>query len=901
MPISAGTRLGPYEILAPLGAGGMGEVYRARDPRLNRFIAIKILPGHAAMDADRRERFQREAHAIAALNHPNIVTIYSTEEIDGHAVLTMELIEGRSLAEAIPKGGLPLDRLLPIAIAVADAVATAHQKGITHRDLKPANIMLGQGEQEGRVKVLDFGLARLADTATGTSGATSMPTTLVGAVGANPLTAEGRILGTVAYMSPEQAEGKTVDARSDLFSLGVVLYEMATGRRPFTGDTSISVISSIVKDTPKPVTELNVELPHEIGRIIRHALTKDPERRYQTAKDLRNDLEELKRSLDTGELAAHRSGTSVRGGATRGWQWAALGLALVSVATIAAIVVLLRSGPDSPVSSAPTPQIEMIRLTNSGTARLPALSPDGKFVAYVEGDSDKPGDQPSVWVRQIASGSATRIVPPAPATQIRAVAFTPDGSFIDFVKGETNRRNALWRVPVLGGTPRKLVDQAGSAPGWSPDGKQMAFLANAPSETHVVVAEADGSQPRVIATRKLPQRYPTVTFGSRPDLRPMWLPDGRTIAVIGLDGTVGIADLVLLTVSVAGGAETTLLNLGGYGLSSWMGMAAARDGRSFILNRTEPDGPQQLVRLHLPTGDTTRLTNDLSTYSGASLAGDAVVASRLDSRSSLWLTDAAGKGARQIGQDIPTRLEGMAWAGNGRVINFAVLAGGMGLWSTDVSGGAPELIVPGGGFFFSTTGDGRTLVYVRRRENTNELWRSDADGTHATQIATGGFTRATVTPDGSAVLYLWSKSGVQNLWMIDIRGGAPRQLAPFLALAAGLAASPDGRLVMIRSIDEQTRLPETRIIPITGGEPVRRLRTDQVFRRWAPDGRGLAYVDPSGLNVWVQPLEGGAPRQLTHFTDGPPIVEFAWSPDGQQLALTRAIDTSDIVMLKGIK
>jgi Tol biopolymer transport system component len=897
MALSSGARLGPYEILASLGAGGMGEVYKARDPRLNRFIAIKLLPGPAAMDPDRRERFEREARAIAALNHPNIVTIHSIEEIDGHAVLTMELIEGRSLAEAIPKAGLPLDRLLPIAIAVADAVVTAHQKGITHRDLKPANVMLGQGEHEGRIKVLDFGLAKLADTATGTSAATSMPTTLVDGVSAKPLTGEGRILGTVAYMSPEQAEGKTLDARSDLFSLGVILYEMATGRRPFTGDTSISVISAIVKDTPTPVTELNIELPHELGRIIRHALTKDPERRYQTAKDLRNDLEELKRSLDSGELCAHGSGAPVRTGGTRRWQWAALGLALVSVATIATFVVLVRRGQEAAVSSAPAPQIEMIRLTNSGTARLPALSPDGKFVAYVEGDSD----QPSVWVRQIASGSATRIVPPAPATQIRALAFTPDGSFVDFVKGETDRPNALWRVPVLGGTPRKLVDQASSAPGWSPDGRQMAFLTSTTGANHVVVAEADGSRPRVIATRKLPQRYLTITLGSRPDLRPIWLPDGQTIAVIGADATVGMADLFLVTVNVAGGAEQTLLDLGGYGLSEGMGMAAARDGRSFILNRVERDGPQQLVRVHLPDGNTTRLTNDLSNYSGASLAGDALVAARLDSRSSLWLADAAGRGARQIGQDIPSRLYGLAWGGTGRVISFAVLAGGMGLWSTDVSGGAPELIVPGGGLFFSTSGDGRTLIYVRRRDNNNELWRSDADGTHATQIATGGFTGATVTPDGSAVLYLWSKSGVQSLWIIDARGGSPRQFAPVFAAATGHEVSPDGRFVMFRSINRQTRLPETLIVPIGGGEPVRRLNTTRVFRRWAPDGEGLAYVDQSGLNVWVQPLEGGAPRQLTHFTDGPPIVEFAWSPNGKQLALTRVVDMTDIVMLKGIR
>ena len=221
-----GRKLGPYEVLAKLGEGGMGEVYRARDPRLNRDIALKILPAGATVDVERRERFQREAQAIAALNDPGIVTIYSVEDDDGTAFLTMELVEGRPLSELLARGALPLAQLLKIGIDVADAIAAAHQKGITHRDLKPANIMLGDGDHAGRVKVLDFGLAKLAEGSS--AGAqTDLPTAL--------LTGEGRILGTVAYMSPEQAEGKTIDARSDLFSLGVVLYEMATGRRPFTG------------------------------------------------------------------------------------------------------------------------------------------------------------------------------------------------------------------------------------------------------------------------------------------------------------------------------------------------------------------------------------------------------------------------------------------------------------------------------------------------------------------------------------------------------------------------------------------------------------------------------------------------------------------------------------------
>ena len=240
----------------------MGEVYKARDPRLNRLVALKRLPAGAATDPERRERFEREAQVVAALNHPHIVTIYSVEQADGQFFLTMELVEGRSLAEALPRGGLSLDRVLKIAIPVADAIAAAHQKGITHRDLKPANIMLGEGEQDGRVKVLDFGLAKLSEAPLAAAWSTAMPTALV--------TGEGRILGTVAYMSPEQAQGKPIDARSDLFSLGVILYEMATGVRPFTGDTSLSIISSILKDTPKPITDLNPGPPRDLGRAGRY-------------------------------------------------------------------------------------------------------------------------------------------------------------------------------------------------------------------------------------------------------------------------------------------------------------------------------------------------------------------------------------------------------------------------------------------------------------------------------------------------------------------------------------------------------------------------------------------------------------------------------------------------------
>jgi serine/threonine protein kinase/tetratricopeptide (TPR) repeat protein len=276
-----GQRLGAYQLSSRIGAGGMGEVYRAHDPRLGRDIALKLLPAAFAADRERLHRFEQEARAAAALNHPNIVTIHSVEEANGIRFLTMELVEGQPLSELIQPGGLPLDRLLGVAIPLADALAAAHAKGVTHRDLKPANIMVGT---DRRVKILDFGLAKLHESSAA-GGVTALPTV--------DMTGEGRIVGTVAFMSPEQAEGKPIDHRSDLFSLGVILYEMATGRRPFTGETSMSIISSILKDTPPSITDLRATLPRELGRITRRALTKDLERRYQTAKDLRNDLEDL--------------------------------------------------------------------------------------------------------------------------------------------------------------------------------------------------------------------------------------------------------------------------------------------------------------------------------------------------------------------------------------------------------------------------------------------------------------------------------------------------------------------------------------------------------------------------------------------------------------------------------
>ena len=398
--------LGHYRIVRAIGAGGMGDVYLAEDTKLGRQVALKVSPltgqtgtredgSGSSSRAERRQRFEREARAVAALNHPNIITIYSVEEHEAVLFLTMEYVEGRTLTDLIPREGMSLAQWLQIAIPLADAVGAAHQRGITHRDLKAANVMVGS---DGRLKVLDFGLAKVRDE----SRIDGLSRTLT----VEPLTGEGRIIGTVAYMSPEQAQGKPVDARSDVFSLGILLFEMATGQRPFQGDTSMSVLSAIIKDTPASVTDLRADLPRDVGRVLRRCLAKDPEERYQTAKDLRADLRLLKEDVDSDASGRTQPVTATRQ-RPRSWR-AALWLALGAVAVIAAGAAWWYIGRAAATPPSAFASIDMKPLTNTGAVTVAAISPDGRYVVHDGGSADKPG----LWLLQVATRSSTPIVPP---------------------------------------------------------------------------------------------------------------------------------------------------------------------------------------------------------------------------------------------------------------------------------------------------------------------------------------------------------------------------------------------------------------------------------------------------------------------------------------------------------
>ena len=747
-----GTTLGHYRIVEMLGKGGMGEVYLADDTRLQRRVALKLLAKELAGDPDRRERFEREARAAAALNHPNIVTIHSVEEVDGIPFLTLELIDGETLADLIPEDGMPLDRVLTIAIPLADAVGAAHQRGITHRDLKPANVMV---TTDGRVKVLDFGLAKLKEDARLVAEA-GLPTAM--------LTGDGRIVGTVAYMSPEQAEGKPVDQRSDVFSLGVLLYEMATGVRPFTGDTHMSILSSIMRDTPRPVTEAKRGLPREFSRIITRCLSKDVEDRYQTAKDVRNDLRALKNDLTSGEIVpitTSADGPSAVPVRSVSRNFLAVATAIVVASAVAALI--LRSRSAAPPASSPFDAITLTRLTTTGAAGLASISGDARYVAHV---SVKSGEE-SLWLRQIATTSNVEIVPPANVRYL-GITFSPDGNHIYYTTSERGTNlGLLHQIAVLGGGARLVVEDIDTAVSFSPDGSQIAFLRGNPDNrsSAVIVANADGSNQRKLVTRKNPAEFQLLGLA--------WSPDGRTIAATGSHDGQLRGEIV--AVDVATGAER-LVATPDWRLVSRI--AWLPDGSGLLVNAQESAGEasNQIFFIGYPSGVARRITSDLSSYSGLSLAPDgrSFVCIRNELRATIWTqasADATKAVAVATDAGADDGIRGMAWAPDGRIVFATEASGNADVWIMESDGSRRVQLTstPGQDISPRVTPDGKYVVFVSDRDGGLRLWRMGLDGSGAMRLSADLVARGrgAVSPDGKWVYYSEASAGEARRVSID--------------------------------------------------------------------------------------------------------------------------------------
>jgi eukaryotic-like serine/threonine-protein kinase len=890
-----------YRIVRQLGSGGMGVVYEAEDTKLGRRVALKFLPEETQSDSQTRERFLREARAASSLNHSGICTIHAIEEHDGRTFISMELLEGKSLDKLLAGGPLPIARTIEIGIQLADALDNAHKKGIIHRDIKPANIFV---TTSGAVKILDFGLAKLlprdGDTLSGQT---------IDNQETNLLTSPGMAVGTIQYMSPEQARGEELDARSDLFSLGAVLYQMVTGKPAFPGSTSAVVFDNILHNAPIAPVQLNPDVPPELERILNKALEKDRDIRYQVAAEIRADLKRLQRGSDSGSrnATAQKSAPQVPVVAKPSPQTRApsSGSVVVQAArqhklgaglTLLVIAVLLSAAAFGIYSFVQRPRrtpfehFSITKLTNNGQVHLATISPDGKYLLHA---LDNNGPQ-SLWLLHIPTGSNTQVVPPMP-THYDGLTFSPDGNYIYFVRRDEAEHliSSLYRAPVLGGNPQLIVKDVDSPITFSPDGHHFAFLRQRGSSKlfDLLIVHDDGSPDRTLFSNQALNTDSAV---------PAWSPDGKNILIPAVLPAENKAGGFLAIDTASGKQQLTLLSdESDYFDSVWF-----PDGSGVVVGATTFKTGYLTRRLGIvnyPKGDFRPFTSDTNMYVRPSLSSDgrSLVANQVQSYFPLYVAPASATDSIRI---VPLSSRAPFWRWDWTSDGHLLLPQAPDIRLVNTEGGEKVILSDSKNLMDQVTSCGNQYIIFRTVGRSNRasfnLWRADTTGANLKQL-TFGLNEADplCSHDGKWVYYV-DFGDNKLIKRLPIDGGSSQ--AVFESPIWDGDLSPDdktGVTIDVRNSDQKLVL---KLYSLDDGKFVFHDLDPRAQPpiRFTPDGKGVAYtVKEKGVdNIWVQPLDLSPFHQLTHFTSER-IAAFAFSRDGSKIAIERGHTESDAVLM----